>query len=266
MMVVWLKRVQREDTGVKLRTFIDDVGRCGCANAGGRPEPSKGPWLRAPLQTRHWASFCTRKSWKVLAQLRKSDPDLSLQIAGNPVQHLACGTRCYRGPRAKLAGEVQATSRGLRCALLRKLVVLLFRWAAPWFRFPNSFWPLGRAPWLSAWTCFLSTCVLRRPSCASIAGFTCSDTARRPPARLPLSRQRSGSEELVTSGPRGMAVGTDFERCRPPSSASPCPRPASWCWRTRRLRRRVASLAVGAHVEGYTIRGSWLVLLPMLDT
>ena len=159
MMVVWIKTVQREDTGVKLATFIDDRmlwlrKRRGAARAIHRAMAAGAVADQALGFTLHPAKLesfgTTQKVRDFLHEFSDTVgvPQFTFKLLGIPYNTSRAAPVATEG----IAPDLQArckriqlcgTSRGLRCALLRKLLVSLFRWAAPWLRFSKQLLPVA---------------------------------------------------------------------------------------------------------------------------
>ena len=312
MMVVWLKTVQREDTGVKLATFIDDRTlwlrkRRGAARAIQRAMAAGAVADQALGFTLHpekLESFGTTQ--KVRESLHEfSDtvgvPQFTFKLLGIPYNTSRATPVASEGIAPSLQARCKriqmcGTSRGLRCALLRKLVVSLFRWAAPWLRFSKKLlatWKgaIERAAWggsiprgRSAALAWLGVVGLDL-----LPEYVCAETAiLREHRRLHLQRHR---EEATYTAAAFKAAGWqraagDIWTTRHGSfragtvGAAGLRRQLRFAWARKllladpNLRRRVTLLVTltwlttlrSAPTLRATRRGSWPVLLPTLDT
>ena len=150
MMAVWLAAVKKADTGCTLSVFLDDRAiwvrkRRGAAGAvraamvaGREADQALGFELHPAKLESFGTSQPVREDLFAVAD-EVGIPQQTFRLLGLPynttaASPISAGTvgkvlkaRCKR---IQLCGQ----SRSLRCALLRLLVVPLFRWAAPWLR------------------------------------------------------------------------------------------------------------------------------------
>ena len=300
MMVVWLKTVQLEDTGVKLATFIDDRTlwlrkRRGAARAIQRAMAAGAVADQALGFTLHpekLESFGTTQ--KVRESLHEfSDtvgvPQFTFKLLGIPYNTSRAAPVATEGIAPGLQARCKriqmfGASRGLRCALLRKLVVSLFRFSKKLL----ATWKgaIERAAWGG------SICRGRSAALAwlGVVGldllpeYVCAETAIvREHRRLHVQRHREeatytgwqrGAGDIWTTRHGSLRAGT--------MSAAGLRRQLRLAWARKLLladpKTKEAGgfagdfdlahhVAVGAHVVKATRRGLWLVLLlPTLDT
>ncbi|CAE6971216.1 Cacna1h [Symbiodinium sp. CCMP2592] len=150
MMTVWLAAVKKADTGCTLSVFLDDRAiwvrkRRGAARAvraamvAGREADQALGFELHPAKLESFGTSQPVREDLLAAADEVGIPQQTFRLLGLPynttaASPIAAGTvgkvlkaRCKR---IQLCGQ----SRSLRCALLRLLVVPLFRWAAPWLR------------------------------------------------------------------------------------------------------------------------------------
>ncbi|CAE7741665.1 mrkA [Symbiodinium sp. CCMP2592] len=150
MMTEWLAAVKKADTGCNLSVFLDDRAiwvrkRRGAARAvraamvAGREADQALGFELHPAKLESFGTSQPVREDLLAAADEVGIPQQTFRLLGLPynttaASPIAAGTvgkvlkaRCKR---IQLCGQ----SRSLRCALLRLLVVPLFRWAAPWLR------------------------------------------------------------------------------------------------------------------------------------
>ena len=221
MMVVWAATVQRANTGVQLAIYIDDRTmwvrkRWGAARAvrdammaGAVADDALGFTLHPEKLESFATTQAVREDLLGLADI-VGIPQVTFTLLGIPYNTTRAAPVATAGVAATLMARCKRIqkfggSRSLRCVLLKKLVIPLFRWAAPWLRFSKKLlatwtaaieraaWgggiPRGRSPAL-AWLTVVGVDLL--------PAYVCAETAvLREHRRLHL--QRHSSEATFTA-------------------------------------------------------------------